>query len=39
MFLIVVHSLVTGGYLRPCEPQIALRVRLAKVSVYGRLKT
>ena len=34
----IVYCPLTGGYFRPCGPQIRVRVRLREVSVYGRLK-
>ena len=35
----IVYGPLTGGYFRPCGPQIRARVRLREVSAYGRLKT
>ena len=32
----IVYCPLTGGYFRPCGPQIRVRVRLREVSAYGR---
>ena len=33
----IVYCPFTGGYFRPCRPQIRVRVRFQEVSAYGRL--
>ena len=34
----IVSCPLTGGYFRPCRPQIRVHIRLREVSAYGRLK-